>query len=136
MDIHAHYCIDAHLTVVVCAAGRHIIKAISVGSKGADLIMADVGRKALMEEVNIGGIPHRIPEWILNESTDTLYPMSEDEDKQSTTTTDMYTDNEDSDSEDGVSTDPEDGDMPRKRVREQEEGWPVQPLHPRWITPQ
>jgi ribonuclease HI len=47
------------------AAGRLIMKAISKGSKGADLIMADVGRQSLMSEVGLGDIPHRIPEWML-----------------------------------------------------------------------
>jgi hypothetical protein len=52
------------------AAGRHIMKAISKGSRGADLIMADVGRKSLMEEAELVAIPHRIPKWILTQPTD------------------------------------------------------------------
>jgi exonuclease III/ribonuclease HI len=71
------------------AAGRKIIKAISVGNKGADLIMADVGRKSLMEEAGICGLSHRIPNWILQDpmDNDTYHPMQEWEDTSSTATT-------------------------------------------------
>jgi ribonuclease HI len=85
------------------AAGRSIIKAISVGSKGANLIMADVGRKALMDEANIGGLPHRIPEWILDGSIDSLQPPSDDEDDTlSTAETNCNTSPDNTDSEDAV----------------------------------
>jgi ribonuclease HI len=71
------------------AAGRKIIKAISVGTKGADLIMADVGRKSLMEEADLGDLPHRIPKWILQDpmNSDTCLPMHEWEDTSSKATT-------------------------------------------------
>jgi exonuclease III/ribonuclease HI len=55
------------------AAGRLIMKAISKGSKGADLIMADVGRQSLMEEVGLGDIPHRIPDWMLQSTATDNY---------------------------------------------------------------
>jgi hypothetical protein len=71
------------------AAGRKIIKAISVGNKGADLIMADVGRQSLMEEAGIGDLPHRIPKWILQDpiDNDTYHSMQEWEDTSSKATT-------------------------------------------------
>jgi ribonuclease HI len=47
------------------AAGRAILKAISTGSRGADLIMADVGNKDTMQNENLGHLQCRIPEWII-----------------------------------------------------------------------
>jgi ribonuclease HI len=59
------------------AAGRLIMKAISKGSRGADLIMADVGKHSLMKEIGLGNLPHRIPNWMLQTPiTDNHEPTS------------------------------------------------------------
>jgi hypothetical protein len=47
------------------AAGRRIVRAIYKGAKGAALVMADVGRKELLEQDGLGHLPHTIPDWIL-----------------------------------------------------------------------
>jgi ribonuclease HI len=45
--------------------GRIIMKAIARGSKGATLVMADVGRKELLKVDGLDHLPCRLPDWLI-----------------------------------------------------------------------